>query len=237
MSIFQFKQFQIKQEQSAMKIGTDSVLLGCLCDVLDATNILDIGTGTGLLSLILAQKSEAKIDAVEIEYLAYEEAKFNFNSSIWSNRLHAHHQSLQLFQSALPYDLIISNPPYFTHEKNYNIQDKSRRQARQDMDLSFEDLQEHASRLLSLNGHFWLILPVEQAIVFSEIMIHSGWFLTKQILLQPKYGKLPNRKIMCWSKQDIPCINSQLTIYDDKGHYTPAYKHATIDYLLWEGKK
>lgn len=237
MSIFQFKQFQVKQELSAMKVGTDSVLLGCLCEVLDATHILDIGAGTGLLSLILAQKSEALIDAIEIEFLAYEEAKFNFQSTNWSNRLHAYHQSLQLFQPAIPYDLIISNPPYFTHGKNYNIQDNSRRQARQNMELSFEDLEKHVNRLLSLNGHFWLILPVEQATVFSKIMIHSGWFLSKQILLQPKYGKLPNREIMCWSKHDIPCIKSQLTIYDDKGQYTSAYKDVTIDYLLWESKK
>ena len=113
---FEFKQFRIEQQKSAMKVGTDGVLLGSWTPVKNARRILDVGTGTGIVALMLAQRSKAQIDAVEIDSLAATEAKFNFDQSVWKHRLRVHNIEFQSFASASSqkYDLIVSNPPFFT---------------------------------------------------------------------------------------------------------------------------
>lgn len=236
MSVFYFKKFQVNQSKSAMKIGTDSVLLGCFCETNAAKNILDIGTGTGLLSLMLAQKSDAMIDAVEIDFPAFSEAKLNIESSKWKNRMHVYHLKIQAFQTDKKYDIIISNPPFYQSKKNYSITDISRSKARHDESLSFDDLMKHVDRLLDEDGTFWLVLPANEAIEWKQIMTDANWYLVKNIIVHPKPEKAPNRFIMCWSRKQVETIDENFYIYNASGEYSNAYKFLTKDFLLWKDK-
>jgi tRNA1Val (adenine37-N6)-methyltransferase len=223
---FVFKQFKVKQQQSAMKIGTDSVLLGCLAEVEDAQQILDIGTGTGLLALMCAQRSDAVIDAVEIDTQAAAEAQFNFKSSNWRSRLQTHHQSIQNFTLICQklYDVVICNPPYFIKDSNFSIDDKQRSIARHDAVLPLNDLAQYAYQLLKDDGSFWLILPTHEAQLFSSYAIQSGLFLKQQIVLYPKANKSANRVIQQWCKYETTTINDSFIIYELNGAPTLAYK-------------
>ncbi|MBC7383799.1 MAG: methyltransferase [Bacteroidia bacterium] len=219
-----------------MKIGTDSVLTGVMTVVNDAVKtILDIGTGTGLLALMLAQKSTAYIDAVEIDEEAFKQASENFSLSKWSNRLNAHFCSLQMFKKGeqFAYDLIISNPPYFRFKKNILISDKQRSNARHDKELSFEDLAYQVKRLLKPDGNFWVILPVQEAVEFIKIASNEMLFVSNQILVQAKPGKLPNRIIMCFTGIETPVKQNYFCILNEEGKPSTAYYEATKDYLLW----
>jgi len=140
VSGFEFKQFKVEQHKAAMKVGTDGVLLGAWSPVNEARRILDVGAGTGLIALMMAQRSEAIIDAVEISKSAYEEAKSNFEHSPWRDRLTVFHSDFHLFadRSCAPYDLIVSNPPYFVNSLNTRNADLSI--ARHNDRLSFNQL-------------------------------------------------------------------------------------------------
>jgi tRNA1Val (adenine37-N6)-methyltransferase len=237
MSEFVFKQFTVKQQQSAMKIGTDSVLLGCLAEVEHAQQILDIGTGTGLLALMCAQRSSATIDAVEIDEQAATEAQFNFNASKWNNRLNIHHQSLQNYTQTCTqlYDVIISNPPYFVKHSNFSIDDEQRSKARHDADLPLNDLAQYAYQLLKEDGSFWLILPTQEAQLFAAYAKESGLFLKQQIELLPKANKPVNRVIQQWCKYQTTTINNSFVIYESNGEPTLAYKK--IAQAFYTGKQ
>ncbi len=226
MSEFVFKQFKVKQQHSAMKIGTDSVLLGCLAEVEKAHQILDIGTGTGILALMSAQRSDAIIDAVEIDTQAAAEAHFNFKSSNWSNRLYAHHQSLQNFALNCQklYDVVICNPPYYIKDSNFSINDKQRSIARHDADLTLNELANNVIKLLNNTGSFWLILPTHEAHIFSDYAKQSGLFLKQQVELYPKANKPANRMIQQWCKYQTKTINNSFVIYESNGEPTLAYK-------------
>lgn len=237
MSVFQFKQFSVTQIKSAMKIGTDSVLLGCFCDVQQATRILDIGTGTGLLSLMLAQKSNAHIDAVELDNEAAAEASLNFASSIWKNRIRLHHMPVQQFHSTEAYDIIISNPPYFRYKQQFGIADVQRSKARHDKDLPFEDLIEATNRLLSEKGQVWFILPVNEARVLKTIAKAHDLHLLQNILVHSKPGTKHNREILTFEKRQQEKVTEKIfTIYDSEGKATPEYRALTIDFYLWKDK-
>ena len=151
---FQFKQFSIKQEKSAMKIGTDAVLLGAWCSISHFPDkILDIGSGTGIISLMLAQRSDAEIiDAIEIDENAYEQSVENFEQSVWADRLYCYYCSLQDFVNEISdeeetYDLIVSNPPFYNDDSE--TENESRNKARFTSSLSFEDLLLGVSKILS----------------------------------------------------------------------------------------
>lgn len=239
-NLFVFKQFTMNQSNCAMKIGTDGVLLGAMTKVPETTkSILDIGTGTGLLALMLAQKSEAqtniKIDALEIDKPACEQATENFNQSKWKQTLTAFNCSLQNFkpnQQQL-YDLMISNPPFFRFKKNMAITEKHKSSARHDKDLPFEELAHHTSRLLKPQGTFWLILPIQEGNEFIHIARQENLFVSHQILVQPKPAKTPNRMIVCFVKVDSPFELKKFCIYDNNGKATPEYYELTMPYLLW----
>lgn len=237
MTEFVFKQFTVKQQQNAMKIGTDSVLLGCLAEVEHAQQILDIGTGTGLLALMCAQRSHAIIDAVEIDEQAATEARFNFNASKWSNRLNIHHQSLQNYTQTCTqlYDVIISNPPYFVKHNNFSIDDEQRSKARHDADLPLNDLAQYAYQLLKEDGSFWLILPTQEAQLFAAYARESRLFLKQQIEFLPKANKPVNRVIQQWCKQETIIVKSNFVIYEPNGEPTLAYKK--IAQAFYTGKQ
>lgn len=178
---FKFKQFTINQNQCAMKIGTDGVLLGAWTTINhNPFSVLDIGSGTGVLSLMLAQRSDAEvIDAIEIDDKAYEQCVSNFEDSPWRNRLFCYHASIQEFAHEIDeeYDVIISNPPFYSED--YKSKDSQRDLARFVDTLPFEDLVVCVARLLSENGTFSIIIP------FKE----EGFFIT----LASKVKLFPNR--------------------------------------------
>jgi tRNA1Val (adenine37-N6)-methyltransferase len=231
---FQLKQFIIQQDKSAMKVGTDSLLLGCFTEINGASTILDIGTGTGILALMMAQKSSAKIDAVEIDEGAFEEATFNFKASKWSNKIKAFHASVQQFESKISYDLIISNPPFYIEDDNIKIKNTQRAKARQDKDLPFDILVSEVMKRLSDTGKFWLILPTDEAEEFLAIAKKAKLILQGEILIKPKPSKPINRIVMCFGKTKTEMHSDIFTIYDDAGTSTEEYYELTREFLLWK---
>jgi tRNA1Val (adenine37-N6)-methyltransferase len=232
-SYFQFKQFLVNQENCAMKVGTDSVLLGCLTSVNAVIHCLDIGTGTGILSLMLAQQNnKLQIDAIEIDEQAFGQAKVNFLNSIFANQIQIHLGALQNFAPNKKYDLIISNPPYFISKNNFSITDLQRAKARHDDDLPFEVLIESVLNLLSKTGKFVLILPVTEATIFKELSLQKGLFINKNILIKPKPSKASNRIIMEFSIQQTVEITEEFIVYNEDNSQTEAYKNLTVEFYL-----
>lgn len=231
MSAFTFKQFTLQQQSSAMKIGTDSVLLGCLVDVANASSVLDIGTGTGLLSLMIAQRNlQAIINAVEIDEQAAHEAQHNFTASPWANRLNVYANSIQQFAATntIKYQLIISNPPYFLAGKNFEITNEQRLTARQNSTLPFNELAKVVQQLLAPAGSFWLILPSAEAAVF--LVQASELYLQQQINMVQKEGKEANRIIMQFGLQKAEVKLSTFVVFNADGTPTEAYKKIARDF-------
>ena len=171
---FHFKKFSIDQDKTAMKVGTDAVLLGAWCSLETYPDtILDVGSGTGLVSLMMAQRSNAEtIDAVEIDPNAYEQNVANFEKSDWSDRLFCYHSSFQDYSEEMneeeqEYDLIISNPPFYND--NFETNNTSRNTARFTSALSFKDLLEGTSKILSDSGVFTIIIPFKEEVVFVSL--------------------------------------------------------------------
>lgn len=220
-----------------MKIGTDSILLGCLCDVKNIDSALDIGCGTGILALMLAQRSFATIDAVEIDELAAKEAQHNFRNSPWSERLSVHNGPIQQFtaQTSKTYDLVISNPPYYPANHHFSVEDEQRSKARHDKELSFETLAQCVFKLLSSPGSFWLILPVQEASLFKQRASESGLYLRTQINLVPKPGKAVNRVVMQFSKQEGDVAEEDLVIYETD--QTPSLRYKQLAQEFYTGKQ
>ncbi len=236
MSVFRFKQFEVVQQDSAMKVGTDSVLLGSLLKASNPQRILDIGTGTGLLALMMAQRfPEALIDAVEIEERAFAEARFNADQSSFANRVNVYHQSIQDFACAAQdfYDLIVSNPPYYEAENSFSIQVENRSHARHTVSLSFDALLESITKLLSEKGSCWMILPsmeAERVITKAE---QSGLYCTHHVAVHPNPNKASNRTIFCLTKTRAEYIRETLIIKNEQGVYTESYREITLPFLLW----
>lgn len=234
MSDFVFKQFTIRQQQSAMKIGTDSVLLGCLIDTGNASTILDIGTGTGLLALMMAQRTAAKIKAVEIDEQAAEEALYNFEQSKWSNRISLHQTSIQQFckESQLKFDLIVTNPPYYPITHHTEITQKKRSVARQTNILSFHELIESILTLLNPTGYCWLILPVQEGSDFIEIAANNNLLLQHKINIKPKMNKECNRVVLQLGRTRNVFVEQTFVVYEDDGTPTTSYKNIAADFYI-----
>lgn len=231
---FHFKQFTVNQNKCAMKVGTDGVLLGSWTNTGQAKSILDVGTGTGLIALMLAQKSAAHIDAVEIDEPAYAQACENVQSSPWPGRITIYKDSFQRFagKAKKQYDIVLSNPPYFS--KSLNPPDSQRNQARHDISLSFADLIENASLLLKKSGKLNLILPCplhENLIKEAE---KKGLFITRKWWIKPNKQKEPKRVLLEFSKTNKPLTDEKtLTIEKDKRHdYTKGYIELTKNFYL-----
>lgn len=235
MSEFQFKQFTVKQADSAMKVGTDSVLLGSLLEVDSPQRILDIGTGTGLLTLMMAQRfGTATIDAIEIDTAAANEAQFNINKSKWHKRIFVHNKAFQVFaEHAETYDLIVCNPPYYPAEDHYKIAEHQRSNARQTQSLSFDDLVSGVKQLLSDDGICWMVLPTQEAEIVITKAIANGLSLCRKILIHSKLSKPYNRVIFGLSKKATNMDHSTFVIYEENGGYTRLYKEVTLPFLLW----
>jgi len=232
---FNFKQFSVQQNLCSMKVGTDGVLLGAWTNTDNANRILDIGTGTGLIALMLAQRSDAIITAVDAEANAYEQAKINFEASPWTNRLQLVHSKIQDFHSDNLFDLIVSNPPYFTGY--YSSDDTSRDIARSaDILLPYEELVSTSKKLLTANGRLSLILPADQQDKIITIANQNGLALSRLTLVKTKNTKDAKRVLLEFvnTKVDIKAILDELVIQsDDNGRvYTQEYINLTKDFYL-----
>lgn len=231
---FQFKQFTIQQDLCAMKVGTDGVLLGAWSEPRTARRILDIGTGTGLIALMIAQRTNARIDAIDLDEGAYLQAKQNIAASIFSERIHAYHSSLAEFQKELPtntYDFIISNPPYFTNA--LKSPDLQRNTARHTDTLSLNDLIRHSVDLLSPAGRIALILPSENEEHLLQLTEQYHLHRTRHTDILPTPGSSPKRFLVELSR--LPAPNDRkdsLTIEIARHQYTPEYRALTREYYL-----
>ena len=231
MKPFNFKQFSIQQNNTAMKVGTDGVLLGAWTTVKNGT-ILDIGTGTGLIAIMLAQRSKtALIDAIEVEEDAHNQAKENIASCNWKNRISAHHLPIQNFKPTTQYDLIISNPPFFLASTKAPNEDRNT--ARHTDSLSFDDLIASVIRLLNSEGIFSLILPINEAELFINIATAQHLFLNKKCVIKPNPTKPAKRVLMEFSFSKTDIVSKELTIETATRHqYTKEYISLTQDFYL-----
>lgn len=233
---FAFKQFSVTQDKCAMKVGTDAVLLGAWVKTYGVRKALDIGTGTGVIALMLAQKSGAHIDAIDIDSEAAAEAKDNAKNCPWHERIHVQNISLQDFAkiSDETYDLIVSNPPYF----NDSLQstESNRTTARHTVLLSFEDLIHGTKKLLNKEGKLYVILPVREGEQFVQLAASNGLHLRRITRVKSTPDKIEKRWLMQFGFQGKPSISdSTLVIEKDpqvRHSYTDEYKELTKDYYL-----
>jgi len=231
---FQFKEFTIQQDKTAMKVGTDGVLLGAWVTLNKSTNsALDIGTGTGLIALQIAQRSEIEtIDALEIEPNAYEQAVENFENSDWGDRLFCYHASLQEFVKEIDekYDLIISNPPYFND--TFKALDKNRALARHTVSLSFEELLSATAKLLSKNGTCAFIIPFHEERSFLDFAEKNQLYPQKITRVKGNIKTDFKRSLLQLSfLNEIPKID-ELAIEIERHVYTEAYKNLVQNFYL-----
>jgi len=232
-NFFQFKQFVVYQNKSAMKVGTDSVLLGSWANFKNAKHILDIGTGTGILALMAAQKSNAIIDAVEIDYDSYLEALENINNSNWRNRVFVHNISFQEFvkKSKRKYNIIICNPPYFIN--SLKSPDSNRNIARHNNFLQLSDLITGVSTLLSYSGFFYIILPYETGCSFISEALKNKLFCKKKVYIKPKNTSKIKRLLLEFHKKESIIDEKILVIEkEERHHYTDEFKELTKDFYL-----
>jgi len=232
-SYFQFKQFRINQEKTAMKVCTDSCILGAYISPDHAKTILDIGTGTGLLALMVAQKTSASIDAIEIEEMAYEQAKENVNASPWSNAIRIFHTSIQKFalESNELYDLIISNPPFYSNQ--LKSPDTKKNIAHHSEQLSFEELIYSVKKLLAINGRFIFILPEPEFNSLKKLLLDNEFYETDRMLIKDRSSSPIFRMIGTFQKIETCTIKvRELIIKNEYGTYTEDFKTLLKDYYL-----
>ncbi|HOY32893.1 MAG TPA: methyltransferase [Bacteroidales bacterium] len=228
---FRFKQFSLTDEHCAMKLTTDAVLLGSLAEPGASAAILDIGTGCGILSLLMAQKSSALIDAVEIDESAARQASQNFRRSIWNERIQVHHISIQDYakKCSKKYDCIICNPPYFQDQLKSPVQTKSA--ARHNSSLGFEALSRCVCQLLSDNGSLWTIIPASEKNKFLKIFLNSGLYCKKNADISDKPGTRPHRSIVCTTRKIPEHIETQnLIMKNQDGTLSDSFIRLTCDF-------
>jgi tRNA1Val (adenine37-N6)-methyltransferase len=232
---FVFKKFTVFQHLCAHKVGTDAVLLGAWAQVEKARSILDIGTGTGIISLMMAQKSQAQIDAIDIEESSYQQTSENVSHSPWPDRIHVHCVSLQDYvkQCTKKYNIIITNPPYFVD--SYKAPDEIRSHARHTDTLPFADLIEGVKKLLEPDGKFYIILPTKEAGDFRLLAEKKGLHLLKRLRVKTKVvNDTEKRQLMQFAFQTGTLQDQTLSIEKEGHHdYTEEYKKLTADFYLY----
>jgi tRNA1Val (adenine37-N6)-methyltransferase len=233
-SKFNFKQFSVQQNKCAMKIGTDGVLLGAWASTENHPfSILDIGAGTGILSLMLAQKSDAQlIDAIEIDDTAYEQCVENFEQSPWGDRLFCYHASLQEFTDEIDdtYDLIISNPPFYSED--YKTESKQRDLARFQDAMPFNHLIESVAKLLSKNGRFCVVIPFKEEAQFIALANTYKLYPNKIRHVKGNPNSTIKRSLLELSFHKSNIQTEELVIETSRHQYTQDYTNLTKDFYL-----
>lgn len=230
---FRFKQFVIHQGNAAMKVGTDSVLLGAWTNIAGCKNILDVGTGTGLIMLMLAQRSNANILGIEIDNSAFLQAGENISLTKWENRCKVVHISLQEFckSSNYTFDLIVSNPPYF--DNSLKSPSKERTLSRHTDSLSYDELFESSAELLSELGKLSIIVPSNKLAELIKIAGLNTLYVSRITKVIPVTGKSHKRVLLEFCKTEMTPSETQIVIENGKRHnYTEDYKLLTKDFYL-----
>ena len=229
MSVFKFKKFSIIQEKSAMKVGTDGVLLGCWVSCEKANNILDIGCGTGLITLMIAQRILiGNVTGIEIDKIASQEAQLNIRNSDWKERIEIKHTSLQEFTSQLKFDLIVSNPPFFPQNKSQ----QSRDIARHTNSLSFEELIDNAANLLAEKGIFSVIITKDSEEYFCKIAATHKLYCNRVCYIKGNEASEVKRVMLEFSFLKVDPILKYLTIETARHKYTSEYIQLCKDFYL-----
>ncbi|MGN0206410.1 MAG: tRNA1(Val) (adenine(37)-N6)-methyltransferase [Muribaculaceae bacterium] len=233
-TVFRFKQFAIANSRSAMKVGTDGVLLGAWCEPPSggaSVRVLDIGTGTGLIALMIAQRfPAAAVDAVEIDSVAAEEAETNVAASPWSDRVKVFCRDIAEFDVGQKYEMIVSNPPFFTN--GIMSDDNSRAIARHAATLTFGMLMANVARLLADRGVFAMISPTESLDALETEACVAGLYLCRRCNVYTKPGKPCRRILTMWKKEIGAVEEDNLFIHTADGAYSEEYTRLTGDFYL-----
>lgn len=229
MSVFKFKHFSVKQSDSAMKVGTDAMILGAFIEASEKCQALDIGCGTGVLSLMIAQQNNsAQITAIDIDEASVQEAKLNFERSPWINRLTTIHNDFLSHDFEGQFDLIVSNPPYFsTTNENEN---KRKAQARHVSSLEIKPFIEKVNFLLRESGHFWLILPYSDSAQWFFQFEECGLTAARKIDIIGKEGNDPIRCVFELVKSSVITQNESFCIRNTDNSYSDEYKLITKEF-------
>lgn len=234
---FQFKEFKVHQDKTAMKIGTDGVLLGAWCSIDDFPDaILDVGSGTGIIALMLAQRSDSMtIDAVEIDENGYEQSVENFEQSDWGDRLYCYNSSFQEFADEIAeeqetYDLIVTNPPFYTDD--FETKNTARNKARFVSSLTFEDLIKNAVKILSEDGKFSLIVPFKEEQEIIRLSNAHSLFLNRKCTVQGNPKSEIKRVLLEFSFRQAEIISEHLIIEIERHQYTKEYMNLTKNFYL-----
>jgi tRNA1Val (adenine37-N6)-methyltransferase len=230
---FQFKQFTVQQENAAMKVGTDGVLLGAWTDIEGVNSILDVGTGTGLIAIMLAQRSNANIVAIDNEPSACRDAKLNSASSPWSSRIEVVGKSLQDYSAEIQqaFDCVVCNPPFFTN--SLKPVDAKRSLARHNDQLPFDALLKGVSSILSPTGHFSVILPITAEAEFRMLAANYRLFPSRITRVRPKTSVEPARVLLEFRVEGVLESENLLTIETEKHHeYQPEFIEMVNDFYL-----
>lgn len=231
---FTFKQFFVAHDRCAMKVGTDGVLLGAWAPVEQATRILDIGSGSGLIALMLAQRTSPSvvIDAVELDIPAADQAKENFQASTWAERLNVFAQDINVVAQTHPaqYDLIVSNPPYF--ESAVACRDEARNTARYTETLTHSALLQCAETLLMAQGLFCVVLPYDIGLALENDAHLQGWFTSRRLAVRDRPGKALNRLLLVLSRQPAETDSQELDLREKEGVYSQAFRALIADFYL-----
>lgn len=230
--IFRFKQFQVVNDRTAMKVGTDGVLLGAWCPIESARRVLDVGTGCGVIALMIAQRNPvASIVGIDIEPNAVEESALNFANSRWGDRLRAINMDFnQMATTKAQFDFIVSNPPFFTD--SLLPPDQSRMLARHTQSLSYRQLIEGASSLLTADGQLALISPVEAEATIIEAATFESLAIRHLTRVIPVEGAVAKRILWLLSRRDTPHAEDTLTIAHADGTFTEEYINLTRAFYL-----
>lgn len=229
--VFRFKQFAVLNDRTAMKVGTDGVLLGAWCPVAGARRVLDVGTGCGVIALMVAQRNcEALIDAIDIDADAIEEATVNFERSPWRERLTARIQDFNDMNGMRQYDLIVSNPPYFTN--GILPTGDSRTAARHTESLSYRQLIEVSKRLLNSDGTLAFISPTDAEGIIIQAATYASLPIHRLIRVIPVEGAAPKRTLWLLSRHGGTYHEGTLTIAREDGTFTDEYIGLTKDFYL-----
>jgi tRNA1Val (adenine37-N6)-methyltransferase len=233
---FQFKQFKIYQGKCSMKVCTDACIFGAwisnevMRGELKVMSCLDIGTGTGLLSLMIAQKNNFEIDSIEIELNAFEQAKENFKNSPWNERLKIFNADAKKFISTKKYDLIICNPPFFENDllsgkENSNL-------AKHNAGLTLSALLSSIKNNISSDGQFAVLLPYYRTKYFEKLVEANQFHLNKKLLIRQTPSHDFFRSILLFSKRNSGTNTSELIIKNSEGNYTDEFINLLKDYYL-----
>ena len=230
--MFRFKQFSIEDNRCAHKVGTDGTLLGAWVNLDTAKNILDIGTGSGLIALMLAQRStsSAHIDALEMVASDCSQASENVKHSPWPRKISIHHVRVQDFESAKKFDCIVSNPPFFNNSFKPPVQ--SRITPRHTDTLPFDELIEHSKRLLTKDGRLHVILPHTEGSQFIETAKSKSLHLTRQWSFRTRQDKPIERWLLSFTQETSSVETGEILLYEKDDDWSDSYRILTQDFYL-----